>query len=192
MTRDPRPVFEQVKSGLKIGAILVVVCAALLVLASYLPIHRIQARIWHWKHGNRIRVGEFSVLVPNEWYVESFEVAAGTQEIELFNTKGGRPFWGSITIVQEPSRRNISLEDFLSSRRRSMENLGMHVRETRQVTISGVNGLCLEGESAMAGFPVRNISCHVGANLSVEYIGGPLTASSFYSILDGFSKASKG
>ncbi len=73
-----------------------------------------------------------------------------------------------------------------------MESLGIHVRDTRQLLIGGVSGLCLDGETAMIGIPVRNISCYLGTSLSVEYIGSSLTAPSFYSILDGISKVSKG
>jgi hypothetical protein len=192
MIRDPRPVFEQVKSGFKIAGILVVVCAALLVLVSYLPIYRIEAWAWHWKHGNSIQVGEFTVPVPNEWGVERFDVGGGTQEVQLVNTKGRKPFWATITITEEPWRRNIVLADFATSRRRMMENLGIHVTDTRQMVINGVAGFCLDGETAMMGTPVRNISCHLGTSFSMEYIGSSLTAPSFYSILDGVSKASKG
>ncbi len=192
MIRDSRPVGDQVKSGLKIAGILVVVCAALLVLVSYLPIYRIEAWVWHWKNGNSIQVGEFTVPVPNEWGVEHFDVAGGTQEFQLVNTKGRKPFWATITITEEPWRRNIVLADFATSRRRMMENLGVHVTDTRQLLINGVAGFCLDGETAMMGTPVRNISCHLGTGFSMEYIGSSLTAPTFYSILDGISKASKG
>ena len=192
MIRDPRPVFEQVKSGFKIAGILVVVCAALLVLVSYLPIYRIEAWVWHWKHGNSVQVGEFTIPVPNEWGVQRLE-SGPTQQIELVNTKGGKPFWATVTITEEPSwRRNIVLADVSSSRQRMMKNLGIHVTDTRQLVINGVAGFCLDGETAMMGTPVRNISCYLGTSLSVEYFGSPLKAPSFYSILDGISKASKG
>jgi hypothetical protein len=192
MVRDPRPVFEQVKSGFKISSILVVVCAAVLVLASYLPIYRIKALAWHWKHGNSIQVGEFTVPVPNAWSVERSDIGGGIQAVELVNTKGGKAFWATITITEEPWRRNFVLVDFASSRRRMMEDLGIHVTDTRQLVIGGVSGLCVDGETVMTGFPVRSISCHLGTSFSVEYIGSSLTAPSFYSIVDGIVKASKG
>jgi hypothetical protein len=192
MNRDPRPVFEQVKSGFKIAGILVVVCAALLVLASYLPIYRIEAWLWHWKHGNSIQVGEFTIPVPNEWSVRRVDVNGGTQMVHLANTKGPEPFWGTITITAESWRRDVVLTDFAASRRRMMERLGIHVTETRQLIINGVAGVCIDGETAMMGTPVRNISCYLGTSFSMEYIGSSLTAPSFYSILDGISKASKG
>lgn len=192
MIRDPRPVFEQVESGFKIAGILVVVCAALWVLVSYLPIYRIEAWVWHWKHGNSIQVGEFTVPVPNEWGVKRFDVGGGTQVVQLVNTKGRKPFWATITITEEPWRRNIVLADFATSRRRMMENLGIHVTDTRQLVIDGIAGFCLDGETAMTGTPIRNISCDLGTSLSMEYIGSSRTAPSFYSILDGISKASKG
>jgi hypothetical protein len=73
-----------------------------------------------------------------------------------------------------------------------MEHFGIRLRDTRQLVIGGVNGLCLDGEAVVAGTPVRSISCYLGSNLSLEYTGSPLTAPSFYSILDGTTKTSKG
>jgi hypothetical protein len=105
--------------------------------------------------------------------------------------KGRKPFWGTITIADEPWQRNIVLADFGASRRRMMENLGVHVTDTRQLIVNGVSGFCVDGETAMMGTPVRNISCHLGTSLSMEYIGSPITAPSFYSILNSVSKASK-
>jgi hypothetical protein len=112
--------------------------------------------------------------------------------VQLVNTKGRKPFWATITITEEPWRRNIVLADFATTRRRMMENLGIHVTDTRQLVIDGIAGFCLDGETAMTGTPVRNISCDLGTSLSMEYIGSSRTAPSFYSILDGISKASKG
>ncbi len=191
MIRDPRPVSEQVKSGFKIAGILVVVCAALMVLASHLPIYRIMAWAWHWKHGNSIQVGEFTVPVPNEWGVERFDVGGATQEVQLAYTKGGQPSGAIITITEESWRKNVVLADYVSSRQRMMANLGIHITDTRQLVINGIAGSCLDGETAMMGTPVRNISCYLGTTLSIEYFGSPLEASAFYSILDGISKASK-
>jgi len=191
MIRDPRPVLEQVKSGLRIAGITVVVCASLLVIVSFLPIRRIQAWGWHWKHGNELQAGMFKVPVPNEWYVWQ-DGTGTTRETQLINTKGGRPFWATITITEEQPPRNIALADLAGSQRRMMENLGIHVMETQQLAIDGVAGFCLDGETAMAGLPVRNISCHFGANFSMEYIGSSLKAPSFYVILDGISRVSRG
>jgi hypothetical protein len=104
-----------------------------------------------------------------------------------------KAFWAIITITEEPWRgRNMVLADLVSSRQRMMANLGIHLTETGQVVINGVSGLCLDGETAMMGTPVRNISCYLGTTLSMEYLGSPLKAPSFYSILDGVSKMSEG
>jgi hypothetical protein len=70
-----------------------------------------------------------------------------------------------------------------------MEDLGIHVTETRQVVVGGISGVCLDGETAMAGILVRRIPCYLGTSLSVEYIGGSIGAPAFYSIVDGISKA---
>lgn len=187
MIRDTRTISEQIRSGFKIAGILVVVSAASFVLVSFLPTHRIEAWWWHWKHGNSVQVGEFRVPISNEWDVWSFDTGM-TREVQLVNTEGGRPLWATITITEERGRRqDIPLADLISLRRRSTENLGIHVTDTRQLAITGVMGFCLDGET-MAGTPVRNISCRLGTKFSLEYIGSSLKAPSFYSILAGISK----
>ena len=161
MIRDTRPVLKQVQSGFKIVGIGLLVCAALLVLLSFLPTRRIEAWAWHWRHGNSLQVAEFRVPVPNEWEVQRFE-SGMTQEVELINTKGGKPFWATITITEEQRQRKVALGDWASSRRRMMEKLGMNVTDARNLVIEGVAGFCLDGETSMAGIAVRNISCRLG------------------------------
>jgi hypothetical protein len=189
MIHDQRPVLEQVRSGFKIAGILVVLTAALSVLATFFPIYRAEALWWHLRHGHTIQVGEFRVPVPTEWYVSSFE-AGPSQEVELVNTKGGRALWATIDISEQSSQhQNQDLDELARLRQRSMGNLGVHVTDLRQLPIGGVGGFCVDGETAMAGLPVRNISCRWRTGFSVEYIGSPLKAPSLYSILAGISVA---
>jgi len=191
MIRDKRPALEQVTSGLKIAGILVVVCASLLVLLSFLPIYRIEAWAWHWRHGNNVQAGDVTVPVPSEWLVRRSDTGM-THEILLLNTAGGKAFWGTITISVEQPPRKITLTDFASFQQRSMGNLGIKVTTTRQLEIAGLTGLCLDGETMMIGRTLRNISCRLGSNLSIQYVGSSLKAPSFYLILDGIAKPSKG
>ena len=190
MIRDPRPVFEQVKSGLKIAAFIVILSAAVLVLWSFAQ-YRIEAWAWHWKNGNSIDVGEFRVPVPNEWRVWQFETGS-TREVQLINTKGGKPFWATITISQTRWREAAALADLVSFQRRSMENLGVRIRDTREFEIGGVAGICLDGEMAMLGSQARNFSCRVGSDFSLDYLGSALKAPAFYTILSGVSRVPKG
>jgi hypothetical protein len=190
MIRDSQPVAQQVKSGLKIGGALVVVCAALFVLAPHLRSRRLEAMVWHWRNGNSINVGEFAVPVPSGWMVQRFEVGR-TQEVYLINTRGGEALSAVIIITDMPGRNTFPL-NFAGSRRRTMESFGLHVSDTRELVIGGVNGSCLDGETMRTGISRRDISCSFGTSLSVEYVGSSPTAPMFYSILDGIAKTSKG
>ena len=72
-----------------------------------------------------------------------------------------------------------------------MENLGGRIRDTREFEIGGVARICLDGEIAMLGIQVRNISCRVGSDFSLDYVGSPLKAPPFYAILAGVSRSPK-
>lgn len=189
MIQDTRSVGDQVRSGLKIAVILVAVCAAFWVTLTFVPVPRIEAWMWHWKYGNSVQVGEFSVPVPNEWGVRRFE-SGMTDEVQLVNTEGGKPFWATVTITQEWRQPNTVLADLANSRRRMMESRGTHVSDPRNLVVDGVSGFCIDGYSPMAGIPVRNISCYLGTSFSMEYIGSYLKAPAFYSILANISKVS--
>jgi len=71
--RDPRPVRQQILSGLKISAVLIAVGATVLLLGPYIPVRRIEAYIWHLRHGNSIGIGQYRVPVPKYWYVWPME-----------------------------------------------------------------------------------------------------------------------
>jgi hypothetical protein len=184
MKRDPRPVFQQVKSGLKIAGIMVVVLASVMVCLSLLPVYRIEAWAWHLRHGNSIQVGQFQVPVPHEWKVERFD----SGDVLLINTKGGKSYWATITLSKEV-QRNVSVADLEKFQRRTLESIGMHITDVRNLRINGASGFCLDGETTMAALQIRNISCRVGTNFALDYVGSSLKAPAFYSILDGVSVA---
>jgi hypothetical protein len=190
MPRETRTVAAQVRSGFKIAGIMIVVLASVLFLLTFLPIYRLEAWVWHLRHGNNIQAGGMIVPVPSEWLVRAFD-GGMTHEIELTNTKGGQPFWGMITITVEQPPRNINLDDFANFQRRVMENFGLQVMGPRQLNVDGVSGLCLDGQATIMTGNLRNIACRVGTNLVLEYRGSPLEASSFYSILDGIAKGTR-
>src|SRR6202140_5986408 len=189
MIQDTRPFAEQMRSGLKIAAILAMLCGILFVITTFVPMPRIEAWMWHWKYGNTIQVGKFSVPVPNEWGVQRFE-SGMTDEVQLVNTEGGKPFWATVTITQEWRQPNTVLADLANSRRHIMESRGTHVSNPRNLVVDGVSGFCIDGDSPMAGIPVRSISCYLGTSFSMEYSGSYLKAPAFYSILANISKAS--
>jgi hypothetical protein len=190
MIQDTRPLADQVRSGLKIAAILVTLCGILLALTNFVPMPRIEAWMWHWKNGNTIQVGKFSVPVPSEWGVQRFE-SGMSDEVQLSNTEGGKSLWATVTITQEWRQPNTVLSDLATSRRRMMVSRGTHVSDPRKLVVDGVSGFCLDGISTVEEISVRNISCYLGTTFSMEYIGSSLKAPAFYSILANISVESK-
>jgi hypothetical protein len=190
MIQDTRPLADQVRSGLKIAAVLVTLCGILVVIATFVSMPRIEAWMWHWKYGNTIQVGKFSVPVPNEWGVQRFE-SGMSDEVQLSNIEGGKSLWATVTITQEWRQPNTVLADLATSRRHMMESRGTHVSDPRKLVVDGVSGFCIDGISTVAEISVRNISCYLGTTFSMEYIGSSLKAPAFYSILANISQASK-
>jgi hypothetical protein len=186
MKRDPRPVLQQVKSGLKIAGIILVVLASVMVCLSLLPIYRIEAWAWHLRHGNSIQVGNFQVPVPKGWLVQRFD-NGDIDLINTVNTKSGMEDTAVVTVSTH-HWHNLSIEQLESFDRKSLESIGVHEFDTRHFSVEGVSGFCLDGTLVfLAPSRVRTIECHIGTDFSVDYRGGSLNASIFYKILAGIS-----
>ena len=154
MKRDPRPVSQQVVSGLKIGALLLVVGVGVVVCFSYIrawtesaAAHRIEVRIkatiWHLRHGNTIDVGQYRVPVPRQCYVEHLSDAV--MLIDL-NTGDGIFVYTSGL----PKGRTLSSWADLVSRASATSATTKTTRQ-RNFNITGETFLCIEQEVAPPG-----------------------------------------
>jgi hypothetical protein len=65
-----RPVSQQALSGLKMSAVLIALVIISLVLLSFIPVRRIEAFYWHWRHGTFVEIGTYRFPVPKQWYVD--------------------------------------------------------------------------------------------------------------------------
>jgi hypothetical protein len=197
MKRDPRPVSQQVVSGLKIGALLLVGIGVVVCL-SYIPVHRIEAsipvrrieaHIWHLRHGNTIDVGQYRVPVPMEWYVEP-RISDGVMLIDL-NT-------GDSTFVQTsglPKGRTLSSwADFVS--RASAISATMKTTRQRNFNINGETFLCIEQEvdigPRLGHIYIYPIQCLSDGGLEVRFQShlavGRMRYATFYSLLQRVQK----
>jgi len=85
LKKDTRPISLQVVSGLKISAAIVAFVAGLLLCLSFVPVRRIEAFVWHLRHGTSVEVGGYRFPAPKQWYVESFS----PDDVLLVDLKSG-------------------------------------------------------------------------------------------------------
>lgn len=208
MKRDPRPVSQQVVSGLKIGALLLAVGVGVVVCFSYIPAwtksaaaHRIEVRIkayiWHLRHGNTIDVGQYRVPVPKQWYVEHL-----SDTVMLIDLNTGDGIF--VDPRGLPKGRSLSSWADLVGRA-SATSATMQTTRQRNFNISGETFLCIEQEVAPPGqlshpqtdpgpklghlYPIQ---CLSDGGLEVDfqsYFGvGRMHDAAFYSLLQRVQK----
>jgi hypothetical protein len=177
--RDPRPVWQQVLSGLKIGAVLIAVGASVRVLWPYTPVPRIEAYIWHLRHGNTIEVGQYRVPVPKQWYVEHISA----NDMMLIDLNTGDVIRAGI----DPVGLTLSKWSDLNSRMSTMETTGQ-----RDFHISGEKFLCFEQDLDAKSARLYPIQCRSDGGLEVNfvpYLGvGRKHDAAFYSLMQRIQK----
>jgi hypothetical protein len=161
MKRDPRPVWQQVLSGLKIGAVLVAVGAGLLICWSLIPVHRIEAYVWHLRHGTTLDVDHYRIPVPKQWYVK--DISENFVMLIDLNTGDGV----SVETGGLPKRLTLSAWADLESRILSDT---MKMTGKRDFHIAGEAYLCIERDVSAGITHLYPIECRSDGGLTVSFL----------------------
>lgn len=181
MRKDARPIFRQVLSGLKIGAVIVALGAGLFYCLSFVPIRRIEAFVWHLRHGISVDVGSYRFPVPKKWYVESL----APDDILLVDLQNGDGI-GVRLIKVQPDRR-ITLPVWARLEEQSPIGSDMKVTARKELRIGSEEFLCLEKDYDLKKLHLYPIECRSEGGLEVSFT--PYLASgmnhndAFYSLL---------
>ncbi|MFL6440021.1 MAG: hypothetical protein ACJ71Q_20790 [Terriglobales bacterium] len=137
MKRDSRAVSQQVLSGLKIGAVLIAIGAGMLICLSYIPVHRIEAYIWHFRNGNIVGVAQYRLPAPKQWFVER-NSDGGVIMVDL-NT--GDTIWAQKSGLLKGRALSLWSE---SVNRASAESQTLKTTRQRDFHINGETFRCIE------------------------------------------------
>jgi hypothetical protein len=179
MKRDPRPVSQQVLSGLKIGAVLIGIGAVVLISFSYIPVRRIEAYIWHLRHGNTIDVGQYRLPAPKQWFVERI-----SDEVLLADLNSG----DSIFAWQHGLLKVRTLSEWSDLVERKLASETMKTTGQREFHIAGETFLCIEQDfefDPKSGH-LYPIQCLSDGGLEVNFLSrgfGREHYAAFYSLL---------
>jgi hypothetical protein len=143
MTKDPRPILEQVKSGLKIGGIMVALLVLGALVISLIPVHRVEAYVWHLRHGNFVGIGNVRFPVPKHWYVKS----ESPNDVLLVNLDNGDSV--SMWLNKQPKAATLAVWSRLQER--SLDH-NTQITAKREISLAGETLLCMEHDDDLQRF----------------------------------------
>jgi hypothetical protein len=181
---DTRPVSKQVLSGLKISAVLVAALITSLVLMSFIPVRRIEAFYWHWRHGTSIDVGSYRFPVPKQWYVTDLS----TDDFLLVDLDNG----DSISVRMSPRPGRFTLAAWEALITRPMLDGNTKILGRKELQISGETILCVEKNLDTKAVRIYPIECRSESALEVTFHPNILATTDhnqmFYSLLQQVQK----
>jgi hypothetical protein len=177
MKRDARSISQQVVSGFKISAAIIALGAGFLYCLSLVPVHRIEAFVWHLQHGTSIDVGSYRFPVPKKWYVRRF----APDDIFLVDLQNGDG------VGVRLNERSIKMNLAVWARLEEQPIGGSKVTGRKELHLGNEEFLCFEKDLGLNKFNLYPIECRSEGGLEVSFI--PYFASGanhnavFYSLL---------
>lgn len=178
--------------------ILVLILAA--VLVGYFAYSRrfiIEAKLWHWKHGNRVLVGPYEQPAPNEWLVTDEK----PDSVLLINTvkpihSGTDGFQINATILASslrPARVNLDFWFANKQQRLTNEKVGSIEKRTIQLAneqVGCIGGTELRDVVGIANATTISLECRSSGTLSLIFTGQPSDLEAFYSLVSRIRRGS--
>ena len=155
---------------------------------------QIEAKIWHWRHGNSVNVGAYIVPVPDQWLVFDYEdpTAATLIDTRVHKTPDPLSAVDVITVIalSSPAR---DLDFWASFQRQWLERSGL--RDIMQRTLQADDEvlICLGGYQFRDALKVPNstavsLECQSSGRLSLIFSGHASGLPEFYSIASQIRK----
>src|SRR6185437_3642858 len=154
----------------------------LVVWSLYFFRHVIEAKMWHWRHGNFVTTGMYSIPVPPDWDV--IETNNSVIMVDTFKR-------GTIAISGVPPL--FELQRWKEHEEERLKKEGVNP-QTRSFQISDTVGLCIAGKSVSDLLGTKSeqrngnlmqIQCIIPHLLSIQFAGQNSDISPFYGVVDG-------
>src|SRR6185437_4538155 len=177
LKRDTRPVWRQVVSGFKKGAVLIAVLVGITWASRFIPVTRIGAFVWHLRHGMWIDVGSYRFPAPKRWYVQQ-DSAAGVMLVDM---KTG-------DVIQVSTGRPLLVPLSMWAERVARPVVGIPTRTVgrRELQVGDESVLCIERDWDAGKLQLFSINCRFERGFEVEFtphISGEADKEQFYSML---------
>jgi hypothetical protein len=172
----------------------VVVAIALLVAyVGYSCRFQIAAKVWHWRHGNFVAVGNYEMPVPDQWLVSNEDSKSA-----LLTNTAAPPRWkgfqsNATILASSLSAPPRDLNFWVSREQQRLEQNGVRVVEQRTLGIANESLYCLGGSELrdaihIPGGAVISLQCRSTGTLSLIFTGREADVTSFYALVGRIRK----
>jgi hypothetical protein len=174
--------------------VILVVAGALLAIFVFVNNRlQIQAKLWHWRHGNSVDVGNFRVPVPEPWLVRNVQDRNSILMIDTRKSRGPDPLSdvNAISVfLEEPS---VDLDYWANDWQQWLRGRGSKEIELRNVNALADKIVCVGGHEfrdvmRIPGTSVVSLFCRSTAGLSLTFVGSERDKEEFYTIISNIQK----
>jgi hypothetical protein len=169
---------------------LAAVLSVLLLAAAYVGFLyqlQIEARFWHWRHGNVCRLGDFDIAVPKGWLPKY----TSPTDLDLIDTQlrpGLNPALHSAIVSFSLTRfapRDLTFYRSGMEDRFKIDGVSRIVEHTFQFedkTAECVGGTVLQDEIKFPAAGFISLNCMTTANIDLMFVGQESNLDKFYGI----------
>lgn len=149
---------------------------------------RIEAKVWHWRHGYSLYVGDYQIPVPDHWLVLDTESESMATLVNTHVKRAQDPFSRtSVITVSYTASPPRDLDAWASLSRQMIEREGVSDVEGKTLRAGDETIVCLGGLELRALVHVPSLSavsleCRSSGRLSLGFSGPESGLTEFYSI----------
>jgi hypothetical protein len=165
--------------------------------AAYAKRYQLAAKLWHWRHGYSVTMGNYEVPVPGHWLITN----QADGDFTLMNTAPTLPkdakFHTTTVITIFPLRiraiGNDGLNSWLSLKRQWLEREGVKSLEERKLNLSDAAIVCIGGSELKDAIlrdklrafdtDIISLECRSTDDLSILFVGEPSDLQPFYAFV---------
>jgi hypothetical protein len=153
-------------------------------------------KVWHWRHGYSVRLGNYDVPVPKSWAVTH----QSEQSVDLIGTTGQtygkqlpRVSIVTVNLVSRPPMSASELEGGRLKMRQFLESKGVKDIEEHSWNIDGEGAFCIGGAeySDVQHSPSTEkigLDCSSTGSIYLRFLGWRADLQDFYSIVSQIRK----
>ncbi len=178
----------------EIRSLLIGLFVLMLGFVAYSRRFEISAMLWHWKNGNFVRVGNYSVPVPRNWLVKA-QPLGGSLLVQTQFKRGTSVLSGiNVVSVDYLSVPTNDLDFWKSNKKEWLKNNGVSNLEERSLSFEGEAVACLGGHEFrdVMQMPdaadVFSIDCRSSGRLHLMFVGQQPNLEVFYSMIPKIQK----
>lgn len=162
-----------------------------LAYAGYRYRLQVEAKVWHWKHGNVIALGDYEIPVPRQWLVLDQDRSSVRMACTATPSAGGALADAiniNIPMNLPPGHPSLDLDQWASSEMKISESVGLRFTVQGRVTTRTGDFICL-GSKVSPRNPIPSVlMCMSTKGWAIDFAGPPSDIRRFYAIVQGIRR----